>query len=49
LPGVSSVPPERHSKRIAVLPEGFEDLEAEGIVAAVHAVIVKADLTSQRA
>ena len=49
LPGVSSVPPERHSKRIAVLPDGFEDVEAEGIVAAVHAVILRAELPSQRA
>ena len=49
LPGVSSVPPERHSKRIAVLPEGFEDVEAEGIVAAVHAIILRGDRPSQRA
>jgi len=49
LPGVSSVPPERHSKRITVLPDGFEDVEAEGILAAVHAVILRAELPSQRA
>jgi len=49
LPGVSSVPPERHSKRIAVLPDGFEDVEAEGIIASVHAVILRAERPSQRA
>ena len=49
MPGVSSVSPERHSKRIAVLPDGFEAVEAEGIVAAVHAVILRAELPSQRA
>lgn len=43
LPGLSSVSPERHSKRIAQLPEGFEDLEAEGIVVAVHAAMLRAD------
>jgi len=47
LPGVSSVPPERHSKRIAQLPAGFEALEAEGIVAAVHAVMAQAGKGSQ--
>lgn len=33
IPGVSSVPPDRHTRRIAQLPTGFEELEAEGIVA----------------
>ena len=47
LPGVSSVPPERHSKRIAQLPPGFEAVEAEGIVAAVHAVMAQAGKGSQ--
>ena len=47
LPGVSSVPPERHSKRIAQLPAGFEALEAEGIIAAVHAVMAQAEQGSQ--
>lgn len=39
LPGVSSVPPERYSARIASLPEGFEELEADGIVAAFEALM----------
>ena len=39
LPGVSSVSPERHAERITPLPPGFQELEAEGIVAAVDAVI----------
>jgi len=47
LPGVSSVPPERHSKRIAQLPPGFEDLEAEGILAAVHALMRDVEARSQ--
>ena len=47
LPGVSSVLPERHSKRIAQLPPGFEAVEAEGIVAAVHAVMAQAGKGSQ--
>ena len=47
LPGVSSVPPERHSRRIAQLPSGFEAVEAEGIVAAVHAVMAQAGKGSQ--
>jgi hypothetical protein len=48
LHGVSSVPPERHSKRIALVPEGFENMEAEGIVAADHAVISRAQRPYQR-
>lgn len=47
LPGLSSVAPERHSKRIAVLPDGFEHLESEGILAAVHAVMAQAEQGSQ--
>jgi len=43
LPGVSSVPPERHSERISQLPQGFDELEAEGIVSAVHAVMARAE------
>ena len=46
LPGLSSVSPERHSKRIAQLPDGFEDLEAEGIVVAVHAAMLRAQRAS---
>lgn len=42
LPGLSSVSPERHSKRIAQLPDGFEELEAAGIVVAVHATMIRA-------
>ena len=38
LPGVSSVPPERYSARIAPLPDGFDGLEAGGIVAAFDAL-----------
>ena len=49
LPGVSSVPPERHSKRIAQLPTGFEAVEAEGILAAVHAVMQQSNGASQKA
>lgn len=48
LPGVSSVPPERHSKRIAQLPTGFEAVEAEGILAAVHAVMQQSNGASQK-
>ncbi|MDA8580158.1 hypothetical protein N9K72_04205 [Pontimonas sp.] len=47
LPGVSSVTPERHSKRIAQLPAGFEAVEVEGIIAAVHAVMAQAEKSSQ--
>lgn len=46
LPGVSSVPPERHSKRIAQLPPGFDEVEAEGIVVATHAVMARAETSS---
>ena len=49
LPGVSSVTPERHSKRIAQLPAGFEALEAEAIVAAAKAVMAQAGKGSQDA
>jgi len=38
LPGVASVPPNRYSTRTANLPAGFELLEAEGLVAAFHAL-----------
>ena len=41
LPGVSSVPPERYTKRIASLPEGFESFEADAIVAAFDALTAR--------
>jgi len=41
LPGVSSVPPERYSARIARLPEGFDELEADGIIAAFDALVAQ--------
>jgi len=41
LPGVSSVPPERYTKRIASLPEGFESLEGDAIVAAFDALMAQ--------
>lgn len=37
LPGLASVSPERYNSRIANLPDGFERVEAEGIVEAVTA------------
>ena len=39
LPGVASVPPDRYSERIARLPEGFEELEAQSLTSAFNALL----------
>ena len=39
IPGLASVDPERYEERIAALPDGFERVEAEGIISAIRARI----------